>query len=132
MTTRSAIVELRDACRAMLAATERVLATMQPDATKPYVERIVSVVADQYGYSFGMMTSRDRTQRVAEARHIAIYLARELTDSTVVELGEVLKRDHGSITYAVASIKERIETEPLLAARVERIRGLVKGLEAAA
>lgn len=132
MTTRSAIIELRDACRALLAATDKVLATMQPDTNKPYLERIVTTVADQYGYSFGMMRGRERTARVCEARHIAIYLARELTDATVVELGDVFARDHGSITYAVASMRERIETEPLLAARVERIRELVKALEVAA
>jgi chromosomal replication initiation ATPase DnaA len=132
MTTRESLSQLQAACRALLAAVDCVMKSLPAAPCSPRAEIIIARVADEYGYSFAMMQSRERTQRVAEARHVGIYLASENTGAIQRELGEILKRDTASIAYALATVRDRHETDPLFAARVDRIRSkLVEQKEAA-
>lgn len=87
------------------------------------VESIVSATAAQFGLESADLLARNRRPAVARARKVAMYLARELTDESLPELGrEFGGRDHSTVLSAVQSITSDIDREPELANAVDNLR----------
>jgi chromosomal replication initiator protein len=65
-------------------------------------------VAEHYDIRVADMTSKRRPQNIAFPRQVAMYLARELTKSSLSEIGEAFGgRDHGTVLHAHRLVKER-------------------------
>jgi len=84
-----------------------------------YVETIIAVVQRAYGIKD--LTVRSRTKRVSEARRVAMYLAREITEFSYPELGDAFRRDHTTVLSAYKNLRDRIERDERLAAVVGRL-----------
>lgn len=125
MTIRDSILQIEQASRALLAACESLRKSLPHEASAGEAEQIIAFVADQYGYTFGAMQSRSRNAHIVKARHVGIYLARELCEISTATLGQILQRDHGSMIHATAAVKDRIEIDPQFANKVDRIRELL-------
>ncbi len=83
------------------------------------IDRIIEVVASSYRVSPSDIKSDSRTKTVSEARHVAIYLIRELLNSSYKEIGKELGRQHSTIISSYKKIKKEIETNDILAARIK-------------
>lgn len=71
------------------------------------VENIQKTVADYYKIKVADMYSRRRPANIALPRQIAMYLAKELTQKSLPEIGELFGgRDHTTVLYAVRKISE--------------------------
>ncbi|MCO0832145.1 chromosomal replication initiator protein DnaA [Fructobacillus sp. W13] len=76
------------------------------------VERIQDVVATYYMQTVEDMKSSRRQANLVEARHVAIYLTRTMTDKSLPEIGRAFgNRDHSSISHAFNKIEEQVEKE---------------------
>jgi chromosomal replication initiator protein len=85
----------------------RDIVTRRSELTVP---QIIATVAKFYHLSEGDLTGRDRTKEVAAARHMAMYLAREETDSSLPQIGEALGgRDHTTVMHGWEKISSQIE-----------------------
>ncbi|MEM1441327.1 MAG: helix-turn-helix domain-containing protein, partial [Verrucomicrobiota bacterium] len=92
------------------------------------VEEIKQVVAEHYDIEVEVLTGKGRTKRVAEARHVAMFLIREMTDLSLTDVGASFGRDHGTVIHAVKKIKAGLETSTSIKGTVELIRRrLVRG-----
>ncbi len=59
---------------------------------------ILQIVADHFGIQKNDIISKKKTKEIARARHIAVYLCRTMTDSTLQEIGKSIGgRDHSTI-----------------------------------
>lgn len=86
-------------------------------------ERIISVVADQFGVDEDRLLSRDRKREVALPRQVAMFLIREETDDSLPQIGKALGgRDHTTIMYGCDKIADLLETDEVLRRRVMAIR----------
>jgi chromosomal replication initiator protein len=86
------------------------------------VEQIQKTVVDYYGLNLSDMTSRRRPARIAFPRQIAMYLSRQLTKLSLVDIGEVFgKRDHGTIIHACKKVKADMESSSEVRASVEKL-----------
>ena len=74
------------------------------------VDRIVAAVSRKYGVSADDIRSKKKTDNIAGARHIAIYLTRELTDLSLEEIGKTFGRDHATVMYSINKVKLNIRT----------------------
>jgi chromosomal replication initiation ATPase DnaA len=141
--TQRQIFERRKAFHAAIAAkaTDRAQA-QEPPASKPKFEqpmiwpvlpevdplierpiaRIQRVVAKDFGVKVKDLLSDRRTADVVAPRHIAMFLAKELTPHTFYEIGRRFRRDHTVVLHAVRKITARTKSDPKLHATVERIR----------
>lgn len=69
------------------------------------VENIQKTVADFYGIKTADMYSKRRPVAIARPRQIAMYLAKELTQKSLPEIGELFGgRDHTTVLHAVRKI----------------------------
>ncbi|WP_370264355.1 chromosomal replication initiator protein DnaA [Limnobacter sp.] len=71
------------------------------------VESIQKTVADYYKIKVADMFSKRRQANIVLPRQVAMYLAKELTEKSYVEIGELFGgRDHTTVLHAVNKIAE--------------------------
>jgi chromosomal replication initiator protein len=71
------------------------------------VENIQKTVADYYKIKVADMYSKKRPASIARPRQIAMYLAKELTQKSLPEIGELFGgRDHTTVLHAVRKISQ--------------------------
>jgi len=91
----------RDALRDLLSLQNRQIS----------VENIQKTVADYYKIKAADMYSKKRPANIARPRQIAMYLAKELTQKSLPEIGDLFGgRDHTTVLHAVRKIgAERLQ-----------------------
>jgi chromosomal replication initiator protein len=95
--------------------TPEFLGTMLRDILEEAASRNISidyiqkVVAEHYDVRLADMTSRRRPKSIAEPRQLAMYLARELTKNSLMDIGDAFGgRDHGTVIHACKAVTARI------------------------
>jgi chromosomal replication initiator protein len=93
------------------------------------VEMVQAEVAREFGCHVNDLRGARRTQDIAFARHIAMYLARDLTEASLPQIGERFGgRDHSTVLYAVNKIERQLadghdhQLQDLVAVVGERLR----------
>ncbi len=77
------------------------------------VENIQKTVAEFYGIKVGDMYSKRRPANIARPRQIAMYLAKELTQKSLPEIGELFGgRDHTTVLHAVRKLAKERASNP--------------------
>lgn len=74
------------------------------------INRIIAKVADKYGVAVDDIKSKKKTNDIANARHIAIYIVRKLTSKSYQDIGDIFDRDRTSVMYSCEKIKTDIKT----------------------
>ena len=86
------------------------------------VEKIIDEVARTFGVTSEDIRSSKRNSNISNARQIAIYAVREITDLSMNVIGEEFgNRDHSTIVYAIKQIEKNMNKDPKLRATVEDI-----------
>lgn len=78
-------------------------------------DAIVDEIARYYNVSTKDIKGSSRSQKIAEARQMAIYLSRDLTKQSFPAIGEYFDKKHTTIMYSYDKIKEELATNNLLA-----------------
>ena len=74
------------------------------------VEKIILHVSKKYGVSVDDIKSKKKTDNIANARHVSVYLIRKLTDLSLKDIGKIFGRDHSTIISSVNKIELNIRT----------------------
>ena len=87
------------------------------------IEVIQKRVAEHFDLRQADMTGRRRPENTAFPRQVAMFLSRQMTETSMSAIGEAFGgRDHGTVLYACRSVKDRMESDP-------QVRQVVNGLE---
>ena len=71
------------------------------------IDNIQRVVADQYKLKISDLLSKRRSRSIARPRQVAMYLAKELTNHSLPEIGESFGgRDHTTVLHACRKVRE--------------------------
>ena len=98
-------------CEVDLELTKEALKDILPKAYahQVTVEMVQAEVARQFGVHVNDLRSNRRTQDISYARQVAMYLARELTEASLPQIGDRFGgRDHTTVIYAVNKIKRHL------------------------
>ena len=74
------------------------------------VEKVLLRVSKKYGVSIEDLKSKKKTDRIASARHVAIYIIRKLTDMSLKEIGKIFGRDYSTVISSINKIELNIKT----------------------
>ncbi|MCR2032648.1 chromosomal replication initiator protein DnaA [Anaerofustis stercorihominis] len=86
------------------------------------MDLITKVVCDYYNISKADILSKRRTKNIAFPRQISMYLARELTDSSLPAIGDYYGgRDHSTVIHGYDKIKEELKTNGTLEEEIKKI-----------
>jgi chromosomal replication initiator protein len=76
------------------------------------IESIQRKVAEHYDIRLADMTSKRRPENIAFPRQVAMFLSRQLTESSLNTIGEAFGgRDHGTVLHACRLVKDRMEID---------------------
>jgi chromosomal replication initiator protein len=138
---RSNVRELEGALRKILAYSrfnqKEVSIQLARDALKDLlsiqnrqisVENIQKTVADFYKIKVADMYSKKRPANIARPRQIAMFLAKELTQKSLPEIGELFGgRDHTTVLHAVRKIGAERQTVSELNQQLHVLEQTLKG-----
>jgi chromosomal replication initiator protein len=92
------------------------------------VENIQKTVADFYKIKVADMYSKKRPASIARPRQIAMYIAKELTQKSLPEIGEIFGgRDHTTVLHAVRKIAAERQTNTELNQQLHVLEQTLKG-----
>ncbi len=99
----------------------------QASAARPTVERIAERVGHCYRIQARHLQSRRRYQSVLLPRQVGMYLARQLTDLSLQEIGRFFGgRDHSTVLHACRKIERQLEADVSLSGTVNQLRADLK------
>jgi chromosomal replication initiator protein len=107
---------------------EVALADLLPQRSDVEPLKIIELVAKEWQTSVEALLGRDRSQKIAQPRQVAMYLLRKETNASLPQIGEVLGgRDHTTVMYAIEKVASEIETRTDLRKRVVHIKQQLYG-----
>ena len=91
-------------------------------AGKASISEILDAAAGEFGVKREAILARDRRPDVAQARQIAMYMARELTTHSLPEIGRGIGgRNHSTVVHAVNRVTAAIDTDPTVRTAVDNL-----------
>ena len=88
------------------------------------ITHLKKVVGEVFHLNPRDLSSKSRIKNLVQARHIACFLAKELTSFSTPEIGRFFGgKDHSSVLYATKKIRRQLKTDKELALAVKKIRG---------
>jgi chromosomal replication initiator protein len=88
---------------------------------------IMGETAAYFGLGPGDLVSKSRSRPLTTARHVAMYLLRELTGLSLIKIGELFERDH---TTALHGIKKIEGLMPARGSTYRQVQELTKKIRA--
>ncbi len=85
------------------------------------VNSIKKVVGKHFNIKMEDFNSKRKTQSIAWPRQIAMFLATELTDLSLPEIGREFNRDHSTVVHARDVVKEKVAADPFFAAEINQV-----------
>jgi len=101
-----------------------VLRTVVNDVRSPLsVEEIQKQVADYFDIPVDMLRAKTRKQEIVNARQIAMYVAKELTNCSLKTIGlHFGGRDHSTVIHAYQTVEDQMKTDTKFRTAIEQIR----------
>ncbi len=92
----------------------------EPDQLTP--DRIVVAVSERFGVRSEAMLGQRRTRSIALPRQVAMYLMRQLTDLSLVEIGRIFGgRDHTTVIYACEKVGALVGIDVAFAEKINTL-----------
>jgi chromosomal replication initiator protein len=108
---------------------QEVLKDVFPQGELPEVsvERIQEAVIERFGISLQELTGDRRSQSIVYPRQVAMYLCRELTDSSLPKIGKKFGgRDHTTVIHATSKIAKLIKEDRSVYNLVQELTARIK------
>ncbi len=86
------------------------------------LKRIIDTVAAEFKLSPALLTSQTRKKNIAEPRHVAMYLARQLTDNSLYTIGLAFNRDYSTAIHSIKRVEQFMESDTAYRAQIEKLR----------
>jgi chromosomal replication initiator protein len=98
-----------------LAQAQEVLQDLKAVDSRLSIPQIQKIVADYYGVSLPELLGRSRQKRFVRARQMALHFARLYTEKTMVQLGRLFQRSHGSVVHSLQTLERDRKAIPRVA-----------------
>ncbi len=85
------------------------------------IDEIIKAVCSTYDVTYADILTTNRTQPLATARQVAMFLSRKLTGKSLPTVADEFKRNHTTILHGTQAIQKRIDVEPELKKTIELI-----------
>lgn len=90
-------------------------------------ETITSQVCNHFNISEKVVYSKSRKREIAQARQVAMYLAKQLTDRSLSEIGAAMgNRNHATVLHSIRNVADQMEYDSFLRRSVKQIENALK------
>jgi len=112
-----------------LAIAEEVLRDFIPDGSGPEInaDQIMVATAEYFGVSLEDLRGHSRSRVLVNARQVAMYLCRELTDLSLPRIGQAFGgRDHTTVMHADRKIRQQMAERRSLYNQIAELTNRIK------
>ena len=90
------------------------------------ISKIQKAVADYFDITVDNLKSKKRTANINNARQIAIYLCRMITEETTTRIGlEFGNRDHSTVLHAIEKVSKDVKNNEVLKNQLTEIKNKI-------
>jgi chromosomal replication initiator protein len=112
-----------------LALAEEVLRDFIPDGSGPEItaDQIMEATSEYFGVSMDDLRGHSRSRVLVNARQVAMYLCRELTDLSLPRIGQAFGgRDHTTVMHADRKIRQQMAERRSLFNQIAELTNRIK------
>ncbi|WP_054815202.1 chromosomal replication initiator protein DnaA [Nocardia arizonensis] len=111
-----------------LSLAEVVLRDLMPEtaALEINAATIMAVTAEYFNTTLEELTGPGKARPLAQARQIAMYLCRELTDLSLPKIGQAFGRDHTTVMYAEKKVRKEMTERRRVYDQVQELTARIK------
>ncbi|MGH2723587.1 MAG: chromosomal replication initiator protein DnaA [Actinomycetota bacterium] len=108
-----------------LPLAERALEDLLPQGGEVPPEAIVAETARYFGLSREDLMSKSRSRPLTTARHVAMYLLRELTDLSLIKIGDLFDRDHTTALHGIHKVEKQMPQRDTTHRQVQELTKII-------
>ncbi len=99
------------------------------DITRPALNEdvILDCCARFYNVSAENIMGKIRTDEITHARHIVMYLLKEMIGMPQLKIGKFMNKDNSTVIHGIKKIKEELETNPKTKSEIENLKKDIRG-----
>ncbi len=75
------------------------------------IDKIFAAVYNKFGVKREEIVGQRRNKEIVNARHIAVYLVRNITEMSLPNIGKIFNRDHTTIMSSIEIVQKRLTTD---------------------
>lgn len=105
---------------------KNIIATPMVSEQDISISSIVREVASYYNVEVSEIKSKKRTKVIIDARNVAIYIARKITQYSTTEIGNYFDRDHSTITHSIDKVEKEVKINADLSSSIESIEQTIR------
>jgi chromosomal replication initiator protein len=110
-----------------LTTSAKILKDIIHDDEKPISPaKIQKVVCEFYNIKLSDIKARRRTKDIALPRQIAMYLCKQVTSSSLSEIGKQFGKDHATVIYACRQIEEKKNKDETFSRTIDNLLDRIK------
>ena len=96
-------------------------AVIKNNESIPTPDAIITEVARFFGYDEAVIRGAGRSRQVVNARNIAMYLIRNITGLSTIEIGKIFNRDHSTAVHSLDQVEAKLESDPSFSKTIKDI-----------
>ena len=101
------------------------IVAIQPRVTT--VNNVIEAVSEHFNLPEKALLSQNRSREISQARHVALYLCKELTKSSLTEIGfKMGRRTHATVLHSIALVKDQMEYDPVLRQHIAQLEAAIQ------
>lgn len=90
------------------------------------VDKIFASIEKKFGVKKSDLTGKSRVKEIAHARHVAIFLIRDVTEMSYPNIGKLFNRDHTTIIASEETVRKKLSSDRTLEATINEILKEIK------
>ena len=101
------------------------IVALQPQTVT--VDDVIGAVSRHYNIPERAIMAQNRSKDITLARHVAAYLSKQLTSSSLSEIGYRMgRRTHATILHSIAYVRDTMEFDPVLRQQVAQLQSALQ------
>ena len=96
-------------------------AVIKNNESIPTPDAIIAEVARFFGYDEAVIRGAGRSRQIVNARNIAIYLIRNITGLSTIEIGKIFNRDHSTAVHSLDQVNAKLQSDPAFSQTIKDI-----------
>ncbi len=90
------------------------------------IDKVAKTAAEFYNVTLADFKSSSRNQKVSSARHVAVYLAREITGKSFESIADYFNKKHTTMLYSYEKIRDELKVNKELDRAISEIKNQLK------
>ena len=91
------------------------------------VDKIFAAIFKKYNVRREDLVGVRRTKEVAQARHITIYLIRNITEMSFPNIAKIFGKDHSTIMASISTVEKRIQCDTVFEVEINELIKEISG-----